>query len=64
MEWNSVNAAPFQQRRHITNVNIAANHADRDSLPCWKIFSTVFPNSRYYQCEISDGSTVVGGANN
>ena len=33
---------------------------------CWKIFSTVFSNSLYYQRAISDGSTVVdvGGANN
>ena len=34
--------------------------------PCWKIFSTVFANSLYYKCAISDGSTVVDvvGANN
>ena len=32
--------------------------------PCWKIFSTVFANSLYYQRAISDGSTVIGGVNN
>ena len=32
--------------------------------PCWKIFSTVFANSLYYQRAISDSSTVIGGANN
>ena len=31
--------------------------------PCWKIFSTVFANSLYYQRAISNGSTFVGGAN-
>ena len=28
--------------------------------PCWKIFSTVFSNSLYFQRALSDGSTVVG----
>ena len=32
--------------------------------PCWKIFSTIFANSGYYQRAISDGSIVVDGANN
>ena len=32
--------------------------------PCWKIFSTFFTNSGYYQRAISDGSTIVDGANN
>ena len=32
--------------------------------PCWKIFSTVFANSLYYLRAISEGSTVIGDANN
>ena len=91
MEWNSINAATFQKRMRLTNVNIAATRADTASLHVaylaaavlgflrchprrwskivtvstgWKIFSTVFANSRYYQRAISDGSTIVGGANN
>ena len=32
MEWNSINAAPFQKRRRLENVNIAATRADRAGL--------------------------------
>ena len=32
MEWNSINAAPCQKRRRLTNVNIAATRADWPSL--------------------------------
>ena len=100
MEWNSINATPFQKSQAPDTCNIATTRAIRCTatsvlayayrhvaylaaaflgfLRCharrrsktvtistgWKIFSTVFANSRYYQRVINDVSTFVGGANN